>query len=36
VGKPEGYGSLERPGHKWEGDIKMDIKDIRMGERGLD
>jgi hypothetical protein len=26
VGKPEGYGSLEKPGHKCADDIKVDIK----------
>jgi hypothetical protein len=36
MGKPEGYGSLKRPGHKWEDDIKVEFKEIRMGERGLD
>lgn len=36
MGKPEGGGSLERPGHKWEDDIKVDLKEIRMGKRGLD
>jgi hypothetical protein len=36
VGKPEGYGSLAIPGYKWEDAIKVDLKEIRTGERGLD
>jgi hypothetical protein len=26
VGKHEGKGQLERPRHKWENDVKMDMK----------
>jgi hypothetical protein len=28
VGKPEGNGPLERPRHRWEDGIKMDLRDI--------
>jgi hypothetical protein len=28
---PEGKGSLERPRHRWEGDIKIDLKDVGWG-----
>jgi len=29
VGKPEGKRPLRRPRHKWEDNIKMDLKDVR-------
>jgi hypothetical protein len=28
VGKPEGKKTLGRPKHRWEGNIKMDMKEI--------
>jgi hypothetical protein len=28
VGKPEGKRPLERPRHKWEGNIKLDLQEI--------
>jgi hypothetical protein len=28
VGKPEGKSSLERPRHRWEDNIKMDIHEV--------
>jgi hypothetical protein len=28
VGKPEGKGPLGRLGHRWEDNIKMDLKEI--------
>jgi hypothetical protein len=28
VGKPEGKGPLERPRHRWEDGLKMDLKEI--------
>jgi hypothetical protein len=28
VGKPEGRRPLGRPGHNWEGSIKMDLREI--------
>jgi len=28
VGRPERNGPLERPRHRWEDDIKMDLKEI--------
>jgi hypothetical protein len=34
VGKPEGKRSLVRPRHKWEDNIKMDLKEVRCG--GMD
>jgi hypothetical protein len=29
VGKPQGRRPFERPGRRWEDDIKMDLKEIR-------
>jgi hypothetical protein len=34
VGKPEGQGPIGRPRHKWEGNIKMDLKEV--GGGGVD
>jgi len=28
VGRPEGMRSLGRPRHRWEDNIKMDLKDV--------
>ena len=28
VGKPEGKRSLERPRHRWEDNIKMDLQEV--------
>ena len=28
VGKPEGKRPLERPRHRWEGNIKMDLQEV--------
>jgi hypothetical protein len=28
LGRPEGNGPLERPRHRWEDDIKMDLKEM--------
>ena len=28
MGRPERNGPLERPRHRWEDDIKMDLKEI--------
>jgi hypothetical protein len=35
VGKPEGRRPLERHRYRWEGNIKMDIREVRWGH-GLD
>jgi hypothetical protein len=32
VGKPEGKRPLERPRHRWENGIKMDLKEIGWGD----
>jgi hypothetical protein len=34
VGKPEGRRPLERPGHRWEDNIKMDLQEMGCG--GMD
>ena len=34
VGKPEGKGPLERPRHKWDDNIKMDLQEVGCG--GMD
>jgi hypothetical protein len=34
VGKPKGKGPLERPRHRWEGGIKMDLRE--MGWQGVE
>jgi len=31
VGKPEGKGPLERPRHRWEDNIKMDLQEMGCG-----
>jgi hypothetical protein len=36
MGKPEGRRSLGRPRHRWEDNIKMDLRDFGRGEHGLD
>jgi hypothetical protein len=35
VGKPEGRRSLSRPRHRWDDNIKMDIRNVEWGH-GLD
>jgi hypothetical protein len=32
VGRPEGRGPLERPRHRWEDNIKMDLREIEFGD----
>jgi hypothetical protein len=36
VGKPEGKRLLGRPRHRWEYNIKMDLKKVGWEENGLD
>jgi hypothetical protein len=37
VGKPEGNKALEGPRHRWEDNIKMNVKDVGLvGVHGLD
>jgi hypothetical protein len=31
VGRPEGRRPLGRPRHRWEDNIKMDLKEVRLG-----
>jgi hypothetical protein len=31
VGKPEGKRPLEKPNHRWEDNIKMDIQEVGVG-----
>ena len=31
VGKPEGRRTLARPRYRWQGDIRIDLKEIRWG-----
>ena len=31
VGKPEGKRSLDRPRHRWDGNIKMDLREVGCG-----
>jgi hypothetical protein len=31
MGNPEGKGPLERPTHRWENNIKMDLREIGWG-----
>jgi hypothetical protein len=33
---PEGKRPLERPRHKWEDNIKMDLREAEWGGRGMD
>jgi hypothetical protein len=35
VGKPEGRRPLGRHRHKWEDNMKIDLRDVRCGEHGL-
>ena len=32
MGKPEGRRLLERPKHRWEDNIKMDVWEVRWGD----
>jgi hypothetical protein len=32
VGKPEGKRPLERPGRRWEDGIRMDVREIDLGD----
>jgi hypothetical protein len=32
VGRPEGRRPLERPGHRWEDNIKVDLTEIGFGD----
>jgi hypothetical protein len=34
VGKPEGNRQLEKPRHRWVGDIKLDLKETGWGDMG--
>jgi hypothetical protein len=36
VGKPEGRIPLGRPRHRWEDNIKMDLREVGCGGHGLD
>jgi len=36
VGKPEGKRPLGRPRHGWEGNIKMDLQEVKWGWGGMD
>jgi hypothetical protein len=36
LGRPEGRRPLERPRHRWEDNIKMDLSRSEMGEVGMD
>jgi hypothetical protein len=36
MGKPEGKRPLGRPRRRWEGGIRMDIREIGLGGSGLD
>jgi hypothetical protein len=36
VGKSEGRRPLERPRHRWEDNIKMDLKEVGWGVEGTD
>jgi hypothetical protein len=35
VGKPEGKKPLERPRHRWEDNIKMDLQEVGCGSMDL-
>jgi len=32
VGKPEGKRSIERPRHRWDDNIKMDLQEVGCGD----
>jgi hypothetical protein len=34
VGKPEGKRPLERPGRRWDDNIKMDLQEVGLGGGG--
>jgi hypothetical protein len=34
-GRPEGKRPLGRPGHRWEDNIKMDLRERGMGQTGF-
>ena len=34
VGKPEGKRQLERPGRRWDNNIKMDLQEVGFGGMG--
>ena len=34
IGKPEGKSPLERPRHRWEDNIKMDLREVGEVETG--
>jgi hypothetical protein len=36
AGKPEGRRQLGRPRHRWEDNIKMDLREVGRGRRRLD
>jgi hypothetical protein len=36
VGKPEGRRPLGRPRHRWEDNIKMDLREVGWGGGGMD
>jgi hypothetical protein len=36
MGKPEGKRPLERPRHRWEDRIRMDLREVGWGECRLD
>jgi hypothetical protein len=36
VGKPEGRRPLERPRHRWEDNIKMDLREVGWGGGAVD
>jgi hypothetical protein len=35
VGRPEGKRPLRRPGHRWDDNIRMDLREIRVRRWGL-
>ena len=36
MGKPKGKRPLGRPRHRWEDNIKMDLREVGFGADGLD
>jgi hypothetical protein len=36
VGQPEGKRPLGRPRHRWDGGVRMDLREIGLGGGGLD